>query len=341
MSTNTEAEALKAEGNKLAKQRNWAAAAKKYEKAVAIDPLCAVYWSNLALCYSKMNLLIEYKTASAKTVEVDPSFVKGYVRLANAHHRLFEFEDEKETLKKGLEVHPNHTELTKMMATVVKEIISREKFQQVLLTVSDVKPILLGGVSGEGLSDMVDPLAAANPCFFGLKRSVLPPLSKKYKDLSKVSSNGVKNVIEAFFNGDVKAQWVLSSESGALEVEGYLPNDSVPVMRVSLYPPTGFQYETEQNPQYHNILTLEDKRSIGVVLMHRLLREHGFNMGKQLHEMVMFGLVTELTKVSSRLYDIQFHFVHMICLSLALTSPVVLWLPELQSTQPVQRFCRC
>jgi len=88
-------------------------------------------------------------------------------------------------------------------------------------------------------------------------------------------------------------------------------------MRVSLYPPTGFQYQTEQHPQYHNTLTLEDKRSIGVVLMHRLLREHGFDMGKQLHEMIMFGLVTELTKVSSMLCDILF-FVHMICLSLDL-----------------------
>lgn len=309
MSTNNEAEALKAEGNKLAKQQNWAAAAKKYEQATSIDPSCAVYWSNLALCYSKMDLLIEYKTAATKTVKADPSFVKGYVRLANAHHRLFEFEDEKETLLKGLEVHPNHTELTKMMTNVMKEITSREKFQQVLLTVPDIKPILLGGVSGEGLSDMVEPLAAASPCFFGLKRSVLPPISKKYKDLSKVS-DGVKDIIEAFFNGDVKAQWVLSSDSGALEVEGYLPNDSVPVMRVSLYPPTGFQYQTEQHPQYHNILTLEDKRSIGVVLMHRLLREHGFDMGKQLHEMIMFGLVTELTKVSSRLCDILFFCAH-------------------------------
>jgi len=89
MSSKTEAEALKAEGNKLVQQRNWAAAAKKYEKATAIDPSCAIYWSNLALCYSKMDLLIEYKTAATKTVKADPSFVKGYVRLANAHHRLF------------------------------------------------------------------------------------------------------------------------------------------------------------------------------------------------------------------------------------------------------------
>ena len=298
MSTYIEAEALKAEGNKLAQQKDWAGAARKYEKAAAIDASCAVYWSNLALCYSKMNLLVEYKAAALKTVEVDPSFVKGYVRLANAHHRLFEFEDEKEIIMKGLlEVHPNHTDLTKMMTNVVKEITSREKFQQVLLTVQDTKPILLGGVSGEGLSDMVDPLAAANPSFFGLKRSVLPPISKKYKD-SKVRDE-VKNVIEAFFNGDVKCLWVLSSDSGALEVEGYLPNDSVPVMIVSLYPPTGFQYQTEQHQKYHNFLTLEDKRAIGHILMHRLLREHGFNMGKELHEMVVFGLVSELTEVSS------------------------------------------
>ena len=302
MSKNTEAEALKAEGNKLTQQKNWPAAAKKYEKAAAIDASCAVYWSNLAYCYSKMNLLDEYKTYAKKIVCVDPSFVKGYVRLANAHHRLFEFEDEKEILQKGLEVYPGHADLSKLMANVLQEITSREKFQEVLLTVPDMKPILLGGLSavsgGEGFCDLVDHLAAANPSFFGLKRSVLPPISKKYKDLSKVNQ-GVKHVIESFFNGAVKAKWVLSSGSGALVVEGYLPTDSVPVMIVSLYPPTGFRYESEQNTKYHNILTLEEKRSIGLILMHRLLREHGFNVGKQVHEMVMFGLVTELTKVST------------------------------------------
>ena len=295
MNTADQAEALKAEGNKLASQQNWAAASKKYKKALCIDGSVAVYWSNLALCYDKMGCLDEYKYAAKKTVEVDPHFLKGYIRLANAHHRLFEFELEKETLEKGLEVYPDNSDMKKMMVNVMIEIAMRERFHEVLCTVPDEDPLLLGGVPTNGeIRDELGSLQASNPAFFSLKRSALPPISKKHKDTSKFNE-GVRPVIESFYNGEVKAMWTISS-SGALIVEGYLPSESVPVTICSLYPPTGIQHQTEQHTTYHNILTLEERRGLGLVLMHRVLREHGFHLGKELHENILFGLVVELSK---------------------------------------------
>ena len=201
MNTADQAEALKAEGNTLASQQNWAAASKKYKKALCIDGSVAVYWSNLALCYDKMGCLDEYKYAAKKTVEVDPHFLKGYIRLANAHHRLFEFELEKETLEKGLEVYPDNSDMKKMMVNVMIEIAMRERFHEVLCTVPDEDPLLLGWVPTNGeIRDELGSLQASNPAFFSLKRSALPPISKKHKDTSKFNE-GVRPVIESCYNG--------------------------------------------------------------------------------------------------------------------------------------------
>ena len=68
-----EAEALKIEGNNFFKDKKWADAAKKYRKAIGIDPECAVYWSNLAMCSQKLNQFLEWKDAAHKCLEIDPS----------------------------------------------------------------------------------------------------------------------------------------------------------------------------------------------------------------------------------------------------------------------------
>jgi tetratricopeptide (TPR) repeat protein len=54
---NKEAESLNAEGNELLNQKKWADAAKRFRAAIEIEPN-AYYWSNLALCYCKLDLVI-------------------------------------------------------------------------------------------------------------------------------------------------------------------------------------------------------------------------------------------------------------------------------------------
>ena len=103
MGTNPQAESLKAEGNKLVSQQNWRGAADFYVKATELDESCAVYWSNLAFCFDKLHNLDEYLAAAKRCVEVDPTFVKGYLRLANAYRRMRRYEDEKLILNRGLD----------------------------------------------------------------------------------------------------------------------------------------------------------------------------------------------------------------------------------------------
>ena len=75
---------MKKEGNEHFKNQRYAEAVKKYKKAAKMDPTVAIYYSNMAVCYEKLGVYDDFKKASQKCVELDPTMVKGYYRLATA-----------------------------------------------------------------------------------------------------------------------------------------------------------------------------------------------------------------------------------------------------------------
>ena len=81
---NEQAEALKAEGNKLVGKKEYAEAAKKYKKAVKIDPTCAPYWSNLAMCYEKMLDYSAFKEAARRAFEAEKPIFPSSSKKARA-----------------------------------------------------------------------------------------------------------------------------------------------------------------------------------------------------------------------------------------------------------------
>ncbi|KAL7543360.1 hypothetical protein ACHAXR_012687 [Thalassiosira sp. AJA248-18] len=274
MITNKEAEALKDEGNKLVGRQNWPAAAKKYKKAIALNKSSAVYWSNLAFCYDKMDSLDEYLAVAQTCVKVDPSFMKGYLRLARAHHRVWGYTEEKKVLTRGLALYPHSSELKEMLLVVEEKLLLRDGIEELVIKApsdDEKSPILFGGLPPERIEEIVRSNSMLRSKFLGIKRQPLPPISKKHEDLAKFNEH-IRPVIRSFYNGELKVKWLCSGFG--FTVEGYIPDESVPVIVLHVIK-GGLSFSTTQHPKYDKILTVDQKLSLQFVLIKRFLREAG------------------------------------------------------------------
>lgn len=96
---NSEAEKFKLEGNSHLKNHEFDEAIHSYEKAIAIDPLNAIYYSNKAQVELKIEQYGSAIIDCTKAIEVNPEFLKSYYRRALANYQLFKFKESKEDLK--------------------------------------------------------------------------------------------------------------------------------------------------------------------------------------------------------------------------------------------------
>jgi tetratricopeptide (TPR) repeat protein len=282
MVVNEEAEALKAEGNELVGRKEYAKAAKKYKKAISVDPTRAAYWSNLALCYDKMKDLNAFKEAAQKCVEADPTFVKGYKRLASAQEKLWEYEQAKATLEKGLAIDSGDSELRKVLQRL-KAILEEDRrlIKETLKVPSTTTNLpFLGGLGPEDKCRIPPGTAYAR-----FKRTPLPPVCKKQKDMLPTHSSKIRPVFEAFYNGDLHIEWLLSGlgENQVCQINGYVSaSDTAPVISsitslAKVASPYGSGvvrtvYHTDQHQFYQRTLTIDQKEMLLWILLHRFFR---------------------------------------------------------------------
>ncbi len=88
------AETFKAKGNTLMSGKKYDDAITAYTKAIDLDPINAVYYSNRAAAHSSQGGHNEAILDAEKAIEVDPSFIKAYHRLGysfNCHPSLAVF----------------------------------------------------------------------------------------------------------------------------------------------------------------------------------------------------------------------------------------------------------
>lgn len=98
------AESLKLEGNKAMAMKDFTLAIKKYTEAIDVLPTNAIYYANRAAAHSSLK---EYDSAIAdaqNAIEIDPSYSKGYSRLAFAKYALDKPEEALEAYKKVLDI---------------------------------------------------------------------------------------------------------------------------------------------------------------------------------------------------------------------------------------------
>ena len=87
----------------------------------------------MALCYDKLECIVEFKDAALKCVELDPTFVKGYYRLARVHYRVWEYEEEEKVLETAISIDATNNDLYKMLWEVKRRIEYRKMYDTVIL----------------------------------------------------------------------------------------------------------------------------------------------------------------------------------------------------------------
>lgn len=120
------ATAKKDEGNALFKAGKFAEAIVKYNEATEIDPSMHTAFSNCAACHEKMGNFKEMEAAAAACINADPTFIKGYFRLATAKDKQNDFKGALDALTMGLAKEPRNKDLKKMQDDI-KEKQRQEK----------------------------------------------------------------------------------------------------------------------------------------------------------------------------------------------------------------------
>jgi len=87
-----QAEAFKAEANEAFKACRYAAAADLYTKAVELSPRNAVYLSNRAFAYTRLEQYGSAIADATAAIEIDPTYVKAYYRRGSASLLLGKYE---------------------------------------------------------------------------------------------------------------------------------------------------------------------------------------------------------------------------------------------------------
>ena len=220
-----EAEALKAEGNKLVGRKDWAGAVEKYNQAIELNPTKATYYSNLALCYEKLDDRILFKETAMKCIEVDPDFIKGYYRLSKAYALLWEYDKQVDVLERGLAVESANEDLLKMYKVAKQCLDHSNKFDEVTLEAPEGKESTTLAYFGGGEVNNLP----QDTEYSSLERPHIPPIYKKYKCLNRYDDK-IKPLMESFYKGTLIIKWYCSTTDNNIEVDGYLPNETVPII---------------------------------------------------------------------------------------------------------------
>jgi len=101
----------KEEGNEFFKLQKYPEAVKSYSEAILRDPSNHVNYSNRAAAYIKLLALPEALKDAEKCIEINPKFVKGYIRKGNALFLMKDYRKCLETYQLGIEIEPNNPEL--------------------------------------------------------------------------------------------------------------------------------------------------------------------------------------------------------------------------------------
>lgn len=98
------AEALKLEGNKAIAEKNYDLAVEKYTEAINVLPTNVVYYANRAAAYTNLQKYDEAIRDAEAAIKIDPTYSKGYSRLAYAKYVQDKPVEALEAYKKVLDI---------------------------------------------------------------------------------------------------------------------------------------------------------------------------------------------------------------------------------------------
>lgn len=106
----TKSEEEKEKGNEMFKKGDYASAVKHYTEAIKRNPDDAKVYSNRAACYTKLAAFDLGLKDCDKCCELDPSFIKGYIRKGHILQGMQQSSKAIAAFQKALELDPNNSE---------------------------------------------------------------------------------------------------------------------------------------------------------------------------------------------------------------------------------------
>ncbi|VFR01952.1 unnamed protein product [Cuscuta campestris] len=98
-------------GNQLFKEENYSDAVEHYSESIKRNPSNLLAYSNRAASYTKLGALHEGLKDAEKCIELDPKFVKGYIRKGAVQFFMNEYMEALDTYHEGLKHGPEDLEL--------------------------------------------------------------------------------------------------------------------------------------------------------------------------------------------------------------------------------------
>jgi len=114
----SEAEEKKELGNKAFAAKDFDEAIKQYTAAIALDSKNCVYYSNRSASHGGKKDWKNSAKDAKECIKVNPTFIKGYYRLANAQSQLNDFEAALATIKQGLAIDADNAQLLKQLRQI-------------------------------------------------------------------------------------------------------------------------------------------------------------------------------------------------------------------------------
>ncbi|XP_023020069.1 tetratricopeptide repeat protein 2 [Leptinotarsa decemlineata] len=119
-STEEMAELKKENGNQLYKIKQYRSALPLYTEAINLCPDTAAYYGNRSACYIMLNRYEDAMEDARKSIQLDPRFVRGYIRMAKCSIALGDLMTAEYAIKKTQELQPDGSGITSEIKSLEK-----------------------------------------------------------------------------------------------------------------------------------------------------------------------------------------------------------------------------
>lgn len=115
MSGKKTAEDYKGLGNEAFSKKDFKTAIGHYTKAILQEPTNHIFYSNRSASYAGLQEWTDATKDAKECIRLNPEFIKGYYRLATAQLESKEYDAAESTIKQGLGLDANHSQLLKLL----------------------------------------------------------------------------------------------------------------------------------------------------------------------------------------------------------------------------------
>lgn len=137
-------------------EQNYNAAIDLYTKAIEKNPNVPVYYSNRSFAYLKTECFGYALNDATKSIELDPTYVKGFYRRADAHMSMGKWKMAQKDYEYVTKVRPNDKD-AKLKLNECSKVVKKLAFEKAI-SVEDNKKLIADTINLDAMSKFLKPL---------------------------------------------------------------------------------------------------------------------------------------------------------------------------------------